>query len=181
MPQQTGEAEKYRDRTEVFALNPEGRIYGGIWNGDSSFAVPGGGVDSGETPLQAAIREFKEETGLAATNPRYADVKPVISPWSERHRATLPEHKRMFSGARTHFVVADLPSMQRDNTQLDAWEAKNKRLYTLAQAIAAMRDKQFMAPSVAKQRLRLLQLLQQMQNSPDKFENLRQLGQSLGS
>jgi 8-oxo-dGTP diphosphatase len=32
--------------------------------GDHYFAFPGGGVDKGETPEQAAIREAKEELGL---------------------------------------------------------------------------------------------------------------------
>jgi mutator protein MutT len=34
------------------------------------FEVPGGGVDLGETPEQAVIREIKEETGIEVTGPR---------------------------------------------------------------------------------------------------------------
>jgi 8-oxo-dGTP diphosphatase len=33
-------------------------------NGKEYYVVPGGGVESGETPEQAAMRELKEETGL---------------------------------------------------------------------------------------------------------------------
>lgn len=34
---------------------------------DFSWEIPGGGIDSGETPEEAAIRELEEETGLQVT------------------------------------------------------------------------------------------------------------------
>lgn len=34
-------------------------------------ALPGGHIDRGETPKEAAIREFKEETGLDVTHVRF--------------------------------------------------------------------------------------------------------------
>jgi mutator protein MutT len=36
------------------------------------YDVPGGKIEEGETPEQAAIREFKEETGIEISNPMYA-------------------------------------------------------------------------------------------------------------
>jgi len=36
-------------------------------NGNHYFVFPGGGVDEGETPQEAAIREMEEETGLHVT------------------------------------------------------------------------------------------------------------------
>lgn len=37
--------------------------------GSSGWGIPKGGVESGESLLQAAIREFEEETGIEVSNP----------------------------------------------------------------------------------------------------------------
>ncbi len=36
------------------------------------YDIPGGGIEEGETSEQAAIREFKEESGIDIHNPQYA-------------------------------------------------------------------------------------------------------------
>lgn len=143
----------WRERVEVYAHDPKGRIYGGIWNTDKSFAVPGGGIDAGEDPGQAAIRELEEETGIKATNPRVLPIPPVDNPWSDKHRQ---EKQRNFAGSRTHFVAVDiLNKMRRKN--LDKWDAANRKMYDPAVAAEMMaRHKNFMAPSVAAGRLAAL-------------------------
>jgi 8-oxo-dGTP pyrophosphatase MutT (NUDIX family) len=148
----------YRDRAEVFAVDPLGRLFGGVWKEDQSFAVPGGGVDLGESPLQAAIREYAEETGYRIANPRLSGVEPVVNQWSEAHRAKLPADRRHFLGSRTHFVLADLLDRQKSE-ELDHWSADQQRLYNIAEALELMRDKKFMAPQIADARLRVLQEL----------------------
>ena len=35
---------------------------------DGSWSMPKGGIDEGESPLDAAIREIKEETGMVHTH-----------------------------------------------------------------------------------------------------------------
>jgi predicted NUDIX family NTP pyrophosphohydrolase len=39
-----------------------------------AWSVPKGAVEADESPLEAALREFQEETGIAAPPPPYADL-----------------------------------------------------------------------------------------------------------
>jgi putative (di)nucleoside polyphosphate hydrolase len=57
----------YRPCVGLLILNPAGRVFAGQ-RLDSSFdawQMPQGGIDKGETPRQAALRELGEETGIA--------------------------------------------------------------------------------------------------------------------
>jgi 8-oxo-dGTP pyrophosphatase MutT (NUDIX family) len=45
------------------------------WNDYSKFGLPGGKVDPGETPMQAAARELKEETGYLAGDLTLIDTR----------------------------------------------------------------------------------------------------------
>lgn len=52
---------RIRDEWQVFLIHQYSRI------GDNSYWIlPKGHADAGETPLQTAVRELKEETGLVA-------------------------------------------------------------------------------------------------------------------
>jgi predicted NUDIX family NTP pyrophosphohydrolase len=52
---------------EVLLAHPGGPF----WTGrhDGAWTIPKGGIHAGEVPLDSAIREFTEETGLAPTGP----------------------------------------------------------------------------------------------------------------
>ena len=58
---------------------------------DPTWAVPGGSIEPGETPQEAAVRETKEETGL--------DIHIV-------HRYTIIEGVKEYGSYRVHYFEA---------------------------------------------------------------------------
>ena len=61
--------------TEVLLAHPGGPYW--TDRHDGAWSIPKGGLDRGETPLEAAIREFREETGFASTDP-YLTLGSVV-------------------------------------------------------------------------------------------------------
>jgi len=61
------EGEGYRPAVGIMLLNPEGLVFVGrrldMPAALSAWQMPQGGIDPGETPVEAALRELKEETG----------------------------------------------------------------------------------------------------------------------
>lgn len=57
----------YRPNVGVMLLNADGLIFAGqrIDNPQKAWQMPQGGIDEGETPRIAALRELEEETGVA--------------------------------------------------------------------------------------------------------------------
>jgi mutator protein MutT len=68
-------------REVLVARRHEGAIRGGLWE------FPGGKLDHGEGPLDAAIRELREETGLDLAGARTAATPLAIS---SHHDAAMP-------------------------------------------------------------------------------------------
>lgn len=56
-----------RGKLEVLLAHPGGPFWAKRY--ESAWSVPKGGIDLGEDPLQAAIREFTEETGFVPEGP----------------------------------------------------------------------------------------------------------------
>lgn len=57
------------------------RIAPGYWSGIGTWTLPGGGLDFGESPRDAAIRELAEETGLAGEIIGLAEVLNWTGRW----------------------------------------------------------------------------------------------------
>jgi putative (di)nucleoside polyphosphate hydrolase len=57
----------YRPAAGVMLLNPAGKVWVGqrLDNKLEAWQMPQGGLDAGEDPLEGALRELEEETGIA--------------------------------------------------------------------------------------------------------------------
>lgn len=97
----------YRNRVDVVALDDKGRVFSGLYP-DGSVGLFGGGIDGGETVLQAARREFKEESGRKLTGVQRLSVTPftesevVRKGWAQAGKMDRLEKYR---GSRTYFAI----------------------------------------------------------------------------
>ena len=78
--------EGYRANVAIVLINQQGKVFWGKRVGQPSWQFPQGGVNAGETPIEAMYRELKEEIGL---NPHDVEVLAVTRIWL---RYRLPRH-----------------------------------------------------------------------------------------
>jgi 8-oxo-dGTP diphosphatase len=72
---------KRADGRVLMAERTPGQLSAGFWE------LPGGKVDPGETPLQAAVRELAEEIGITAL---------AVRPWIQYHHVFRTRNLRLF-------------------------------------------------------------------------------------
>ena len=72
-PKLESEGLPYRPCVGVTLINPQGLIWAGrrLDSSADAWQMPQGGIDDGETPRAAALRELHEETGIAADRVKF--------------------------------------------------------------------------------------------------------------
>jgi len=129
----------YRRKVDVFVHDDTGRILASQ-TPRGSYQFPGGGIDPGETPNQAAKREILEEVAWQIGRPRaIPGVRPSVVPWSDKLKEEYARKGRIFEGTKTYPRFA--PAVQQDESVLgaddDVMDAKFVDIPTLVAALTA--------------------------------------------
>ena len=121
----------YRPGVGIMLVNPEGRVFVGrridVPGGLAAWQMPQGGIDPGETPGEAALRELHEEVGtgkvaiLAESRSwLHYDLPAEMAtlPWGGRYRG----QRQKWFAMRFTGVDADIDPAATDHPEFDAWE-----------------------------------------------------------
>ncbi len=124
-----------RAAARLLVLDPDDRLLlfrfaftRGALAGRTNWALPGGGIEPGETPEQAAIRELREETGIVVD-----DVGTSVGERSYKMR--LPSGE-VVAGHETYFLIRidSMSEINRDGwTKLETEIIAEHRWWTAAE------------------------------------------------
>lgn len=97
----------YRPGAGVVLVNDDGLIWAGLRIDSSveAWQMPQGGIDDGETALEAAIRELTEETGLPANTVEIIDETPDWIYYDLPDELVGKVWKGRFGGQRQKWVL----------------------------------------------------------------------------
>ena len=125
----------YRPGVGLMLLNSAGRVFAGrrIDNPGGAWQMPQGGIDGDETPVEAALRELGEETGIPPTKVsilresdewRSYDLPPRLIPklWGGRWRG----QKQRWFALRFHGADADIRLNAVGKPEFSEWTWMSK-------------------------------------------------------
>ena len=126
-----GELSRYRQGVGIMLFNGAGRVFVGrridMPAGLAAWQMPQGGIDPGETPRQAALRELEEEVGTAKAEILaesrgwlHYDIPAEISGglWGGRYRG----QRQKWFAMRFQGEDADIDPAATEHPEFDAWE-----------------------------------------------------------
>ena len=127
-----GEVPTPRPAARVVLVDETDRALLFMWEALDVWITPGGGLLPGETYEEAALRELREETGLAAPEP---------GPWVWSRNHVFRWNGRLYD-ARERFYFLRVPHFQVSSEGMDAVELAEASLcrWWSVDEIAASRD-----------------------------------------
>jgi 8-oxo-dGTP pyrophosphatase MutT (NUDIX family) len=84
-------------------------------NNHNDWGLPGGKVDEGETPAEAAVREFHEETGYTLINPTHVFTRKCGDDWAMTFTGNIEGQP----GPNQNYRLG--PSLWKDTENLDCF------------------------------------------------------------